>query len=69
MYGPIRPRTKAMGRIAPMTAKVARIVGLPTSSTASTATSDKERPRLSGKPKMAHDVFDHNDGIVDQNAD
>ena len=51
MYGPMSPRTKAMGRIAPITAKVARIVGLPTSSTASTATSDKDRPRLSGKRK------------------
>ncbi len=35
MYGPISPRTKAMGRMAAMTAKVARMVGLPTSSTAS----------------------------------
>ena len=34
MYGPIRPPTKAMGRIAAITANVARIVGLPTSSTA-----------------------------------
>ena len=51
MYGPIRPRTKAMGRIAPITANVARMVGLPTSSTASTATSDKDRPRLSGNRK------------------
>jgi hypothetical protein len=36
MYGPISPRTKASGRIAAITVKVARIVGLPTSSTAST---------------------------------
>ena len=36
MYGPISPRTKAMGRMAAMTAKVARMVGLPTSSTAPT---------------------------------
>jgi hypothetical protein len=34
MYGPIRPPTNAIGRIAAMTASVARIVGLPTSSTA-----------------------------------
>src|ERR1035438_2675382 len=32
------PRTKAMGRMAAITAKVARMVGLPTSSTASTTT-------------------------------
>jgi hypothetical protein len=38
MYGPISPLTKPMGRIAAMTVNVARIVGLPTSSTASTAT-------------------------------
>ena len=37
MYGPIIPETNAIGRIAAITAKVARIVGLPTSSTASTA--------------------------------
>ena len=34
-----------------MTANVARIVGLPTSSTASTATSARGRPRLSGNRK------------------
>ena len=45
MYGPINPRTKAMGRIAAITANVARIVGLPTSSTASTATSAKRAAR------------------------
>ena len=39
MYGPIRPPTNAIGRIAAMTASVARMVGLPTSSTASMATS------------------------------
>ena len=39
MYGPPRPPTKAMGRMAATTASVARMVGLPTSSTASTATS------------------------------
>ena len=37
MYGPISPRTNAIGRMAAMTVNVARIVGLPTSSTASTA--------------------------------
>ena len=69
MYGPIRPRTNAMGRIAAITANVARIVGLPTSSTASTATSDKERPSAFRQPEMAHDVLDHHDGVVDQDAD
>ena len=44
MYGPIRPRTKAMGSTAAITAKVARMVGLPTSATASTATSLIDRP-------------------------
>ena len=44
MYGPIRPRTNAIGRIAAITAKVAKMVGLPTSSTASTATSLHGRP-------------------------
>ena len=38
MYGPIRPPTKAIGRIAATTASVARMVGLPTSSTARSAT-------------------------------
>ena len=49
MYGPIRPPTKAMGRIAAITAQVASVVGLPTSSTASTATSASGRPLFSGK--------------------
>src|SRR6516225_2697167 len=49
MYGPIKPLTKAIGRIAAITAKVARIVGLPTSATALTATSIRERPRFSGR--------------------
>ena len=34
MYGPINPETKASGSSAPITVKVARIVGLPTSSVA-----------------------------------
>jgi hypothetical protein len=34
MYGPINPDTKAIGIKAAMTVKVAKIVGLPTSSTA-----------------------------------
>ena len=38
MYGPIRPPTNAIGRMAATTASVARIVGLPTSSTARSAT-------------------------------
>ena len=37
MYGPIRPPTNAIGRIDATTVRVARIVGLPTSSTARTA--------------------------------
>ncbi len=44
MYGPISPPTNPIGTIAAMTAKVARIVGLPTSSVASIAT------RASGRP-------------------
>jgi hypothetical protein len=39
MYGPISPDTKASGIRAAMTVKVARIVGLPTSSTAYTVAS------------------------------
>ena len=48
MYGPIRPPTNAIGRIAAMTVIVARIVGFPTSSTARTATSARSFPRFSG---------------------
>ncbi|OGS74887.1 MAG: hypothetical protein A2063_03090 [Gallionellales bacterium GWA2_60_142] len=40
MYGPIRPLTKAIGSSAAITVKVASIVGLPTSSTASGMISD-----------------------------
>ena len=35
MYGPVRPLMKAMGRSAAITVRVARMVGPPTSSTAS----------------------------------
>ena len=48
MYGPIRPPTKAMGRMAATTVRVARMVGLPTSSTASMATSNGGRSRFAG---------------------
>ena len=41
----MRPPTKPIGTIAAMTAKVARIVGLPTSSVASTATLRERRAR------------------------
>ena len=50
MYGPIRPPTMAMGRMAAITAMVARMVGLPTSATASTAMVAKVLPLDSGKP-------------------
>jgi hypothetical protein len=44
MYGPIRPLTNASGISAAMTVKVARIVGLPTSSTARIAASFEREP-------------------------
>ena len=47
MYGPDIPRTKAIGRMAAITVKVARIVGLPTSSVASTATRRRLSPFFS----------------------
>ena len=43
MYGPIIPETNAIGRMAAITVKVARIVGFPTSSTASTAATSGAR--------------------------
>ena len=43
----MRPRTNAMGRMAAMTVKVARIVGLPTSSTASMAVRSRGWPFFS----------------------
>ncbi len=49
MYGPIRPPTKAMGRMAAITAQVARMVGLPTSITAATAISLSEARWLAGR--------------------
>ena len=48
IYGPINPPTKAIGRMAATTARVARMVGLPTSSTASMATSKGGRWRFAG---------------------
>ena len=67
MYGPMSPRTKAMGRMAAITVKVARIVGLPTSSTASTAVRAKRPARLLAM--VALDVLHHHDGVVHQDAD
>jgi len=51
MYGPISPPTNAIGSTAAMTANVARMVGLPTSLTASTAMTDQGRPLLCGRWK------------------
>ncbi len=69
MYGPISPPTKAIGRMAAMTASVARIVGLPTSSTASMATSFSETACVAGQSRVANDVFHDHDGVVHENAD
>ena len=44
IYGPISPPTKAMGRMAATTASVARMVGLPTSSTARMANAARLLP-------------------------
>ena len=49
IYGPIRPPTKAIGNTAAITANVARMVGFPTSLTASTAMADQFRPLFCGK--------------------
>ncbi len=54
--------------MAAMTAKVARIVGFPTSATASTATSANGRPLLLREAEVANDVFDNDNCVVDQNA-
>ena len=69
MYGPIRPPTNAIGRMAAITVSVASMVGLPTSATARTAISRSERrlPRL--EIAMPDDVLDHHDRVVDQDAD
>ncbi len=66
MYGPMSPDTKAMGRMAAITVKVARIVGFPTSSTASTAASSR-MPLL--QAQVPGDVLDHHDGVVHQDPD
>ena len=49
MYGPMSPPTNAIGNTAAITANVARIVGLPTSPTASTAIVDQSRPLFWGR--------------------
>ncbi len=66
MYGPISPPTNPMGRIEAITAKVARIVGLPISSTARIAPS---RGFIAGGGEVAVDVLHHHDGIVNEDAD
>src|SRR5665213_1422792 len=49
IYGPISPPTNAIGNTAAITANVARIVGLPTSFTASTAMAGQLRPLFPGR--------------------
>ena len=55
--------------MAAITAKVARMVGLPTSSTASTAISESRRPRFWRQAEMSYDVLHHDNRVVDQDAD
>ena len=69
MYGPIRPPTNAIGRIAAMTVSVARIVGLPTSSTARIATASTGCVPLRASRAVPDDVLDDDDRVVDQDAD
>ena len=45
------------------------MVGLPTSATASTATSLHGAALIFRQPEVAHHVLDHHDGVVDENAD
>ena len=49
MYGPDNPPTNAIGSTAAITAKVARMVALPTSFTASTAIDDQLRLLFCGR--------------------
>jgi len=51
-----------------MTAKVARMVGFPTSSTASTEMSRMDLPGFR-KVIVPDDVLHHHDGVVHQNPD
>ena len=67
MYGPIRPVTKAIGSSAAITVKVARMVGPPTSSTASRDHARRAACRSSAR--AAVDVLHHHDGVVHQDAD
>jgi len=52
----MRPLTKAIGSTAAITAQVARMVGLPTSSTASTAICRRRLRRQLGRP-MCRTMF------------
>ena len=56
------------GKVAAITAQLASMVGLPTSSTASTATSARSRPWFSGT-RVPDDVLHHDDGVVHQYPD
>ena len=67
MYGPINPLTKAIGRIAAITAKVAKIVGLPTSLTVQ-GNVYRRAPAILGQAIVARHVLDHHD-VIHQNAD
>ena len=61
------PETNSIGSSAATTVRVATMVGLPTSATASIAACRRSRP--SRHAPVAGDVLDHHDGVVDQDAD
>ena len=55
--------------MAAMTAQVARIVGLPTSPTASMATGRWSAAAVAGQSHVADDIFNDDNGIIDQDTD
>ena len=63
------PPQKAMGRMAAITVRVARMVGFPTSSTASIATVNLGRSRFSSRWKWRTTFSTSHNGIIHENAD
>ena len=63
----MRPETKSIGSSAAITVRVVTMVGLPTSATALDGGPDARSPVIHGP--VAGDVLDHDDGVVDEDAD
>ena len=69
MYGPMSPRTKAMGSTAAITAKVARMVGIAHLGDRLDSHRTTGSFLVLGKAEMTNNIFDYDNCVIDQDAD